>query len=147
MERLARGLAWKGGAILMILLVLLIILWANLNSMIAENCTNRIVSEIPSPDNIIKAVVFQRYCGSNATISTHVSLLSVSDTLENRKGNLFISEGNAKRVRVRVVWKSPAAIELSHKSHWRILRSVDHLMGVAVSYPGSTARVPETKNK
>ena len=141
MDRLAKGLAWKGGAITVILLVLLVILWANLNSMIAENCTNRIISEIPSPDGTIKAVIFQRTCGIDTTVSTHVSLLPVSETLQNRKGNLFIAEGNARRVAVNIVWKSPAAIEFSHQSHRGVLRKTNTLMGVTVSYTG-TAKFP-----
>ena len=62
MDRLARGLAWKGGAVTVVLLLLLIVLWANLNSMITENCINQLFSEVPSPDGKFKAVVFQRKC-------------------------------------------------------------------------------------
>lgn len=139
MDRLARGLAWKGGAITLILLALLIVLWANLNSMIVENCTNRIISEIPSPDGKIKAVIFQRKCGIDTIPSTQVSLLPASETLQNHKGNIFIAEGNARRVGVNVSWKSPEAVQLSFKSNRGILRKASILMGVTVSYP-DTAR-------
>ena len=119
----------------MVLLVLLILLWANLNSMIVENCTNRIISEIPSPDGKNKAVIFQRKCGIDSIPSTQVMLLPVSETLQNRKGNLFAVEGNARRVAVNLIWKSPGTIELTHKSHQSPLRRVNSLMGVSVSYP------------
>ena len=146
MDRLARGLAWKGGAITFILLVLLILLWANLNSMIVENCTNRIISEIPSPDGKTKAVIFQRKCGIDSIPSTQVMLLPMSETLQNRKGNLFAVEGNARRVAVDIVWKNPASLELTHKSHLSALRKVDSLMGVSVSYP-TAAKPAKTPKK
>lgn len=144
MDRLARGLAWKGGAITIVLLVLLVVLWANLNSIITENCTNRIISEVVSPDGAIKAVVFQRNCGIDTAVSTHVSLLPASDTLPNRKGNLFSAEGSAGRVGVTIGWKSAAAIELSYRTHRGITRRATSAMGVSVSYPGEAA-TPDTK--
>jgi hypothetical protein len=137
---MARGLAWKGGVIIVILLLLLIVLWANLNSMITENCTNRIVSEVPSPDGKIKAVIFQRNCGIDTAVSTQVSLLPFSETLTNRKGNLFMAEGNARRVGVSIVWKSPVAIDLSYKTRREILRKASRRMGVTVTYSNAAAK-------
>jgi hypothetical protein len=145
MDRLARGLAWKGGAIIVILLLLLIVLWANLNSMITENCSNWIVSEIPSPDGKIKAVIFQRDCGIDTAVSTHVSLLPFSETLRNRKGNLFIAEGNARRVGLSVVWKGPVAIDLCYKTRREILRKASRLMGVTVTYSNAAAQPRDRK--
>lgn len=146
MDRLARGLAWKGGIITVILLLLLIALWANLNSLITENCSNRIISEIPSPDGKNKAVIFQRKCGIDTVASTQVSLLPASATLPNRKGNLFIAEGNARRVGARVVWKSPVAIDLSYKTHRQVLRKASRLLGVTVTYTGAVA-TPRSRKK
>ena len=147
MDSLARGLAWKGGAIIVILLVLLIVLWANLNSMISENCTNRIISEVPSPDGSLKAVIFQRDCGIDTVVSTHVSLLPAAETLPNRKGNVFITEGRAKWVQAGVVWTSPTALALSHKSLQKQLRRESSLMGVTVSYPATGGPAVGPKEK
>ena len=145
MDRLARGLIWKGGAITVVLLLLLIALWANLNSMITENCTNRVFSEIPSPDGKMKAVVFQRKCGIDTPASTQVALLPFSESLQNRKGNLFIAEGNARKVGVNIVWKSPVAIDLSYRSHQTAVRKATSLMGITVSYSAAIAKPRETK--
>ena len=140
MDRLGRGLAWKGGAITVVLLLLLIVLWANLNSMITENCSNRIISEVPSPDGRLKAVIFQRKCGIDTPPSIQVSLLPTSEPLPNRKGNLFVAEGGVRRVGVTVVWKSPVAIDLSYTTDRSVLRNASNLMGVTVSYTRAVAR-------
>jgi|GEM_PF-3461211 len=145
MDRLGRGLAWKGGAITVILLLLLIVLWANLNSMITENCTNRIISEVPSPDGNTRAVIFQRKCGIDTPPSTQVSLLPASEPLPNRKGNLFIAEGGARSVGVQIVWKSPVTMDLSYKTHRSVLRKASDLMGVTVSYSTAAARTQNRK--
>ena len=142
MDRMARGLVWKGGAITLILLVLLVVLWANLNSMITENCTNRVISEIPSPGGTKKVVIFQRNCGIDAAISTQVSLLGRTETLQNRKGNLFIATGNARRVGVDIKWKSPTAIDLSYKTRREVLRKTSQLNGVTISYRNANASAP-----
>ena len=144
MDRLARSLAWKGGIITVILLLLLIALWANLNSMITENCSNRVISEFPSPDGKTKAVVFQRKCGFDTPTSTQVSLLPAFESLQNQKGNLFIAEGLARSVGVNIVWKSPAAIDLSHRSDRAVTRKAASLMGITVSYSPPLAK-PQNK--
>jgi hypothetical protein len=134
MDRLARGLAWKGGAVTVVLLLLLIVLWANLNSMITEYCINRLISEVPSPDGKFKAVVFQRKCSIDTPPSTHVSLLPAAESLPNRKGNVFIAEGSARRAGVSITWKGPLAINLSYKTHRDILRKTGSLLGVTVTF-------------
>ena len=134
MDRLVRGLAWKGGAIMVVLLLLLIVLWANLNSMITENCINQIISEVLSPDGKIKAVVFQRKCSIDTPPSAHVSLLTAAESLPNRKGNVFVAEDSTRGAGIRITWKGPSAVELSYKTHRDILRKTGSLMGVSVFY-------------
>ena len=145
MDRLARGLAWKGGAITVVLLLLLIFLWANLHSMITENCINQIISEVPSPDGRIKAVVFQRKCSIDTPSSTHVSLMPAAESLPNRKGNVFIADGSARSAGVNITWKGPSAVNLSYRTHRDILRKTGSFMGVNVFYFPANARPPMKK--
>ena len=144
MDRLARGLAWKGGAIMVVLLLLLIVLWANLNSMITENCINQIISEVPSPDGKIKAVVFQRKCSIDTPPSTHVSLMPTAESLPNRKGNVFIADDSVRSAGVSITWKGPSAVNLSYKTHRDILRQTGSSLGVTVFYFPATTQ-PRTK--
>ena len=134
MDRMAKGLIYKSGALIVVLLVLIIILWSNLKSMIAEQCENRVVRQIRSPDSSYKAVIFERECGPASGISTQVSLLSTADQLPNRKGNLIIAEGHAKPNDVQIIWKGTKSLYLSYSGNLKIQKTKSKVMGVHILY-------------
>ena len=89
------------------------------------DCTNRIVSETPSPNARLKAVVFVRDCGTGGQ-SAHLSLLPAPDALQAEWGNTFIGEGglplpdDSQRLGVTAVWLSNTELSVSHGTVRRI---------------------------
>jgi hypothetical protein len=134
MDRTTKGLAYKSGAFIVVLLVLIIILWSSLNSMITERCENRVVRETRSPDSRFKAVIFERDCGTAAGISTQASILSTADQLPNRKGNLIIAEGLAKLNDVQIIWKGTHNLYLSYRGNLKIQKAKSEVLGVKILY-------------
>jgi hypothetical protein len=66
-------------------------------------CANDLLTEIPSPDGALKAVVFQRDCGATTSFSTQISILWTNRPLPNETGNLFVADtdhGKAPRGQV-----------------------------------------------
>jgi hypothetical protein len=142
---MTKGLAYKSGAFMIVLLVLIIILWSNLNSMITQRCENSVIWESRSPDSRFKAVIFERDCGSAAGISTQASLLPVADQLPNRKGNLLIVEGLAKPGDVQIIWKGTQNLSLSYIGNLKIQKAKSELQGVHILYQIAANRRPASK--
>jgi hypothetical protein len=101
-------------------------------------CTNRIVSETPSPNAQLKAVLFIRDCRPGAQ-SAHLSLLPARDALQAEWGNTFIGEGgltpsdDSQRLGVTAVWLSNTELSVHHGTVRRI-RYGDGLPGVKVFF-------------
>lgn len=57
------------------------------------SCSNEILSEIPSPDGKLKALIFRRSCASTDSVSTDVSIFGSSESPPNQPGNSFIAQG------------------------------------------------------
>jgi len=142
---MTKGLTYKSGAFIVVLLVLIIILWSNLNSMITERCKNRVVRENRSPDSRFKAVIFERDCGTAAGISTQASLLPVAEQLPNRKGNLIIAEGLAKPNDVQIIWKGTQNLYLSYRGNLKIQKAKSEVLGVEILYQIADNRRPASK--
>jgi hypothetical protein len=53
-------------------------------------CGSSVLSETPSPDGALKAVVFDRGCGATDSGTTEVSILTKSEPIPNAKGNAFV---------------------------------------------------------
>jgi len=54
---------------------------------------NKIIKEVEIPESNYKAVVFFRDAGATTGISTHLSIIKKNESLKNRSGNIFITEG------------------------------------------------------
>ena len=101
-------------------------------------CTNLIVSETPSPDARLKAVVFIRDCGTGPK-NAHLSLLPAIEVLQAEWGNTFIGEGgltpldDSQRLGVTVAWLSDTELSVHHGAVRRV-RYGAGLPGVKVFY-------------
>jgi hypothetical protein len=131
---MTKGLAYKSGAFIVVLLVLIIIIWSNLNSMITQRCENSVIRETRSPDSRFKAVIFERDCGTAAGSSTQASLLPVAEQLPNRKGNLIMVEGLAKPSDVQIIWKGTQNLSLSYRGNLKIQKAKSEVLGVQILY-------------
>ena len=119
-----------------------------LSLLFPDLCGNRVLAEAVSPDQRLKAVVFQRDCGATTGFSTQVSVIAATDALPNASGNLFSADSNrgavpvsaAGRPVVQVRWASGRALVLAHHAGARVFTQKDSVSGVAVAYEQLPAR-------
>jgi len=94
----------------------------------ASPCRNEILSEVQSPNGLLKAIVFQRDCGATTGFFTDVSILGQSEDLPNETGNVFTvdddhgmaTSGQSRGPRVLVRWLSNNEIEISTEPNARV---------------------------
>lgn len=116
--------------------------------LISSGCGNEVISEVASPDNQFKAVVFERDCGATTDFSTQVSIIKTSDSLGNFSGNVFTSDtnhgyapsgpGGGPEVKVR--WISSSLLVVSYHSAARVFEAKQAVGLVKVQYEEQTHR-------
>lgn len=57
-------------------------------------CGNEVIESIESPNEEYIAYVFKRSCGATTKDSFQLSVLKKGETLQNKKGNVYISGGD-----------------------------------------------------
>jgi len=74
----------------------------------SEGCVNDVYTEYLSQDKSLKAVVYQRKCGSSTSrrFYTHVSILNTRDELKDEGGNIYIIQDYPKNIASKISWKS-----------------------------------------
>ena len=91
-------------------------------------CGNEILAEYPSPDGALKAVVFERDCGTTTDFSTQVSVMKREAALENSKGNVFIVDSDRGRApsgsgggpEAKLLWTGNRSIQIDHHVNARV---------------------------
>jgi len=120
----------------------------SLSSAFEGMCGNQVLAEFPSPNGQVKAVIFERNCGTTTDFSTQVSILSSGELLENEGGNLFVADTDHGRApsgvgggpEVRFRWVSDAEAEIFHHPAARVYKSSTSLRGMRVSYVAFPSR-------
>jgi hypothetical protein len=64
-----------------LLISILMALFGLLSYLTSDLCENEIYSEIVSPDENYKAIIFQRDCGASTGFSTQISIVEAGDNL------------------------------------------------------------------
>ncbi len=98
-------------------------------------CSNEVLQEIPSPDNKLKAVVFQRDCGATTGFSTQMTIIKTNEKLQNKRGDVYSADtdhGNAPSgpgggPKIEVVWTGPHQLQVKHPQKARIFLSVKEI--------------------
>jgi hypothetical protein len=108
-----------------------------------ESCDYAILSETKSPDGNLKAVLFQRGCGSNPIdSSTQISILSSSASSPSGRGNVFVAsdENHAmpasakKTIEIKVNWESSSSLVISYPKNAQVILKKSSVAGVAINY-------------
>lgn len=102
-------------------------------------CENTEVSRAPSPDGRLDAVLFTRKCASTKSVGSQVSLIGAGETLPNKSGNAFVSNGGEVRAawggpRVSMAWTGPAALTVTHDRTAEVYKSEAQVSSVAITY-------------
>lgn len=104
-------------------------------------CQNNVMREAVSPDGQLKAILFQRACGSTTGAASQISILPVGET-ETGKGNTLIADtagGIAPAAAwggpdIALEWTSPHDLSLAYASRVRIIVMYPSVRGVAITH-------------
>lgn len=104
-------------------------------------CTNQIVESATSPGNQLRAVVFQRDCGSGTPKQTHVSVIPARSSDPDGEGNALVLEparpdSVAARgdLRITLEWLERDRLRVSYRPDVRVVKSVRSVSEVRVEY-------------
>jgi hypothetical protein len=128
-----------GAFVLATLLLAFAVVWFLHDS---PSCGNDSLVQLPSPDGLHKAVVFQRDCGATTDFSTQVSVLRASSSLGDASGNAFSSDTNHGAApsgagggpETKVRWLSPTELAISHHKLARVFLAESRVDGVLITY-------------
>ena len=102
-------------SIIIILSVIVAAIFFYLVDGVAEGlCSNQIVKEYLSPNQSLKAVVFQRECGPSNGATTQIAIIETNQSLENKAGNIFVIKGEPKIAAPAIEWNSDDEITIHH---------------------------------
>jgi hypothetical protein len=108
-----------------------------------ESCDYAVLSEAKSPDGNLKAVLFQRGCGSNPIDSSEqISILSSSASSPLGRGNVFIAGDenhavpmdNKLTMKIKVSWESNTSLSVSYPKNAQVFLKKPRVTGIAVRY-------------
>ncbi len=95
------------------------------------SCGNQVIHTEPSPDGMLRAVLFERDCGATTGISTQVSILKKDESLPSKSGNTFVIGHDPG---VGLVWIQPRQLEISFKHAQTVFLKETAVAGVSISY-------------
>lgn len=98
-------------------------------------CGNEVLQEIPSPDNKLKAVVFQRDCGATTGFSTQLTILKINEKLQNTRGDVFSADTDHGKVpsgpgggpKIEVIWIGLHQLQVKYPQKARVYLSAKEL--------------------
>ncbi len=114
---------------------------AVLLSACSDLCQNTALSNTPSPDSRLHAVVFVRDCGATTDYSTQISIGRNPD-LPGGGGNVFIADGGSASAPptdhggpwAEVVWQGSRHLLVRYDSMAEVYKQEDQVAGVTITY-------------
>ena len=131
-----RWLRWIVGIAVMVALMW-VGYWAvaiHLLNRALSDCSNAILSEVMSPDELYIATAFERSCGATTPFVRIVSIRPAGKAFdsEDRDRYVFVIEGQPN---TRLAWTAPQYLRVSYSGGGgRINRQVVNWYGISVSY-------------
>ena len=110
-----------------------------------QRCRNITTSEEISPNRLLKAVTFRRWCPEEHSMTTHVSLLRTNETLPDGNGNVFCYEDE---IAIRVSWFSNTRLAVYTYADPGKATKIKRAGNVSIEYSRivETALVPAVPN-
>ena len=108
----------------------------------SDVCGNRVLSVVPSPDDQLQAVIFERDCGATTDFSTQVTLLRRGAPPPSEVGNMLIVDADHGRAPTRpgggpvvtVRWVRPDSLEIRFHRRARVFRQAELVGAVKIGY-------------
>lgn len=126
-------------------------LFTCIGGLFEDMCGNKIISEIPSPDLKLKAVIFTRNCGATTGFSTQVSLIPITENLSNTGGNILTTSSNGKApiwkhggIPVEVNWESKERLKISYHRGAETFTKEVNFQGITIIYETNNGTQPTT---
>ena len=114
----------------------------------SDMCADTLLSETPSPNGKLKAVLFQIDCGATSGFDSHVAIMPIKSSLSNESQGAFenrsfftadtnhdkapIDEGGGTEVRLN--WASNDKLDIQYHELARVIRAEKTSKGVSVVY-------------
>ena len=136
----------KAGSFLLGIVALLVITGIGITYAIGkafdDTCENQLLSEVLSPDQVYRAIIFQRSCGATTGFSTQVSVLEAMGTLPNKSGNIFVADTDRGKApsgmgggpEIKISWVSSRSIHLTYRKNARVFFANPHVLEVSATY-------------
>ncbi|MGN0921707.1 MAG: hypothetical protein ACI4NJ_08320 [Cellvibrio sp.] len=102
-----------------------------------DMCENEVFKQTYSPNQELKAVIFQRSCGATTDFNTQVSLLVKNEALPNDSGNVLVIEGHPNDTLLEINWLSNDELKISkilNCSEFKAEKSIELGREIKVSY-------------
>jgi hypothetical protein len=107
----------------------------------AETCENKPVATATAPAGAMRAILFQRDCGSTTGFSSQVSIVTTTATSRGG-GNVFIADtghGTAMATSwggpwVELRWLSPQHLLIRYDANARVFTQNETVSGVSIAY-------------
>jgi hypothetical protein len=115
--------------------LVVVLIAANLlsNSLSDGLCQNKVLREVPSPNGQLKAVLFSRTCGSEDGVQ--LSVLSASDSLPNKNGNVLPNDEK----NVRVNWQGDTTLAVQYENGPKTYIKDDSMWVARLPWPTQVA--------
>lgn len=96
-----------------------------------DPCADQLVSESPSPDQRLRAVIFVRDCGASTGFVSHVAILEAGEQLGRSTDLVFSADTDHGRApagpgggpEIRARWAGANQLVLTHSGDARVIRS------------------------
>ena len=100
----------------------------------SDLCDNEVFSQENSPDGKYKALIFQRDCGATTGFSTQVSVLDITEELENEGGNVFITANHPNDNRIELHWINASSLIIRNTKSTKPSRKEAKIGSVEIRY-------------
>lgn len=118
---------------------------AAIDHLFSDMCATTVFDEISSPNQKLKAVVFQIDCGATSDFNTQVAVVKASFDTSNAKAlpkGFFVADRDHGRVpagitkgpEVRLNWESDDKLSVQYHQLARVFRSEEKQGGVTIQY-------------
>lgn len=106
------------------------------------DCVNEILRVHYSPSKQLKAIVFQRECGTTTGFSTQISIMPANSDLPNEGGNVFVADtdhgkspsGSRSGPPVEVEWKGESSLNITYDNRARVFLRKDSQKSITITY-------------
>jgi hypothetical protein len=122
-----------GAAALLGTAVLVASAWAWLGAG-SGSCSDTVLREVPSPSGRLKAVLFERDCGSTTGFNRHMQILRPSESLQDNSPFAIDDDHGSSTLDVHMRWDGDAHLIVSRGAQARVFHEDTQVRGVAVAY-------------